>query len=103
MARVIWSPQALADLRAIGDYLAREAPVYAQTFVDGAFSAVERLETFPNSGRAVLEIGDDALREVLYQGYRLFHIVSEDGDEVDILSAVHSTRAFGGDTGFEPR
>ena len=44
MARVVWSPQALADLAAIGDYLAREAPAYAQAFVDGAFDTVARLE-----------------------------------------------------------
>ena len=105
MARVVWSPQALADLEAIGDYLAREAPAYAQAFVDGAFAAVEMLETFPNSGRAVPEIEDAALREVIYRGYRVFHIVSgtEDAPEVDVLSVFHSTRQFGGDPGLEPR
>lgn len=99
MARVIWSPQALADLEAIGDYLAREAPAYAQAFVDGAFDAVKQLELFPRSGRAVPEIGDDDLREILYRGYRIFHIVSEgsEGVEVDILSVLHSTRQFGAD------
>ncbi|MEM6784630.1 MAG: type II toxin-antitoxin system RelE/ParE family toxin [Bacteroidota bacterium] len=97
MARVIWSPQALADLEAIGDYLAREAPAYAQAFVDGAFDAVKQLELFPRSGRAVPEIRDVALREVIYRGYRIFHIVSErdTGIEVDILSVFHSTRQFG--------
>ena len=95
MARVIWSPQALSDLRAIGDYLAHEAPAYAQTFVDGAFDTVERLETFPHSGRAVPEIGDPDLREIMYKGYRIFHIVT-DSDEVEVLSVFHSTRQFGG-------
>ncbi len=84
MARVIWSPQALADLEAIGDYLAREAPAYAQAFVDGAFAAVKRLETFPNSGRAVPEIEDAALREVIYRGYRIFHIVSDSGGQAEV-------------------
>ncbi len=103
MARVIWSPQALKDLEAIGDYLAREAPAYAQTFVDGAFAAVERLEVFPNSGRAVPEIDDAALREIIYRGYRVFHLVSGSGDEteVEVLSVFHSTRQFGGGSGLE--
>ena len=103
MARVVWSPQALADLEALGDYLAREAPAYAQAFVDGAFAAVEVLETFPNAGRAVPEIEDPALREVLYRGYRVFHIVSGEGDavEVEVLSVFHSTRQFGGGSGLE--
>ncbi|MEM8556805.1 MAG: type II toxin-antitoxin system RelE/ParE family toxin [Bacteroidota bacterium] len=103
MARVIWSPQALADLEAIGDYLAREAPAYAQSFVDGAFGAVERLAVFPRSGRAVPEIGDVALRELIHRGYRIFHMVSDaEGElEVEILSVFHATRQFGGDEGLE--
>ena len=104
MARVVWSPQALNDLEAIGDYLAREAPAYAQAFVDGAFSAVEMLEAFPNAGRAVPEIDDVALREIIYRGYRVFHIVggSEDEPEVEVLSVFHSTRQFGRGPGSEP-
>ena len=105
MARVIWSPQALADLEAIGDYLAREAPAYAQAFVDGAFTAADRLELFPRLGRAVPETEDAALREMLYRGYRLIHIVSglEGDEEVELLTVVHSTRPLGGDEGLEPR
>jgi toxin ParE1/3/4 len=105
VARVIWSPQALTDLEAIGDYLAREAPAYAQAFVDGAFAAADRLEWFPRSGRAVPETEDAALREVIYKGYRLIHIVSgpEGEEEVEILTVFHSTRQLGGGEGLEPR
>ena len=104
MARVIWSPQALDDLEAIGDYFAREAPAYAQAFVDGAFGSVAMLGAFPNMGRAVPELDDAALREVIYRGYRVFHVVSSDGEdtEVEVLSVVHATRQFGGGPGLEP-
>ena len=105
MARVIWSPQALADLEAVGDYLARESPAYAQALVDGAFAAVDRLVVFPRSGRVVPEIGDEALREVIYRGYRIIHLVSgvEGAEEIDVLAVIHSTRQFGGEAGREPR
>jgi toxin ParE1/3/4 len=104
VARVVWSPQALADLEAIGDFLAGGAAAYAQAFVDGAFAAVDRLELFPCSGRGVPEVGDTALREVIYKGYRIFHIVSgPDGDEdVEILAVVHSTRQLGGGGSLQP-
>lgn len=102
MARVIWSPQALADLAAIGDFLAREAPAYAQLFVDGAFAAVDRLEVFPRLGRAVPEIEDEALRELIYKGYRIIYIVGEpEAEEVEVLTVFHSTRQFGGGEGLE--
>lgn len=101
MARVTWSPQALADLQAIGDHLAGDSPAYAQAFVDGAFDAVKRLELFPRSGRAVPEIGDPAVREILHNGYRIFHLVGgdEDAPTVDILSVFHTSRAFSGGGG----
>ena len=97
MARVIWSPQALADLRKTRNYFIHEAPAYAYSLVDSLFNAVERLETFPNSGRMIPEIGDPSLREVIYKGYRILHIVhgSEDEISVEVLSIVHSTRLLG--------
>lgn len=113
MARVIWSPQALADLEAIGDHLAREAPAYAQALVDGAFAVVERLGAFPHSGRAVPEIEDEDPREVIYKGYRIFYVVGGSaeagsaeaggGPSVHVLSVFHSARQFGGGEGLEPR
>ena len=99
MARVIWAPQALADLEAIGDFIAREAPRYAQMLTDGAFDVVERLEVFPRSGRVVPEIGDEAMREVLYRGYRILYLVSgaEGSEEVKVLTVFHSSMPFGGE------
>ena len=102
---MIWSPQALADLEAVGDYLAREAPAYAQTIVDGAFLAVERLDLFPRSGRMVPEIGDPELREVIYKGYRIIYFVGgpEGDEEVKVLAVIHSTQQFGGEEGSKVR
>jgi plasmid stabilization system protein ParE len=56
MARIRWSNQALADLEAIGDFIARDTPSMAQVFVERVFAAVTRLEAFPRSGRVVPEL-----------------------------------------------
>ena len=100
MAQVIWAPQALADLEAIGDFIAREAPRFAQMLTDGAFEATERVGLFPRSGRIVPEIGDESIREILYRGYRILYIVSgeEDMEEVKILTVFHSSMPFGGES-----
>ena len=90
MARVRWSNQALADLEAIGDFIARDAPSVAQVFVERVFAAVKRLEAFPRSGRVVPEIGQEDIREIIFGSYRIVYVVSE--DEVNILTVFHAAR-----------
>ena len=88
MARVRWSNQALADLEAIGDFMARDAPSVAQVFVERVFAAVMRLEAFPQSGRIVPEIGQEDIRESIFRCYRIVYVVSE--EEVNILTVFHA-------------
>jgi toxin ParE1/3/4 len=72
VARIRWTNQALADLEAIGNFIARDAPSVAQIFVDHVFEAVKRLEIFPRSGRVVPEIGQEDIREILYLDFGYF-------------------------------
>lgn len=67
---------------------------------DGIFEVVERLELFPRSGREVPEIRDEAMREILYRGYRIMYIVSgaEGEEEVKVLTVFHSSMPFGGES-----
>lgn len=90
MARVRWSDQALADLEAIGDYIARDSASFAQIQVERVFAAVERLEIHPKSGRIVPELNRDNIREILFGSYRI--VYSIDGNEVQILTVYHSSR-----------
>jgi toxin ParE1/3/4 len=71
VARIRWTNQALADLEAIGNFIARDAPSLAQVFVDNVFEAVKRLEVFPSSGRVVPEIGQEDIREILFGSYQI--------------------------------
>jgi addiction module RelE/StbE family toxin len=90
MAQVNWTSQALADLEAIGDFIARDAPSFAQIFVNRVFQAVERLENFPYSGRLVPEISQDNIREIIFGSYRIVYLVNN--EEVNILTIFHSSR-----------
>jgi toxin ParE1/3/4 len=90
VARVRWTSQALADLEAIGNFIARDAPSVAQVFVDHVFEAVKRLEVLPRSGRVVPEIGQEAIREILFGSYRIVYVVGE--EEVNILTVFHASR-----------
>lgn len=90
MAQVSWTSQALTDLEAIGDFIARDAPSFAQVFVDRVFQSVERLQQFPLSGRVVPEIAQEHIREIIFGSYRIVYLVSD--DEVNILTVFHSSR-----------
>ncbi|PSB38443.1 type II toxin-antitoxin system RelE/ParE family toxin [filamentous cyanobacterium Phorm 46] len=90
MAQIRWTSQALADLEAIGDFIARDAPNFAEVFVDRIFGAVQRLEAFPRSGRPVPEFGEENLREIIFGSYRIVYLLNS--DEVSILTVFHSAR-----------
>ena len=51
--KLIWSPQAIEDIQAIADYIARDSISYAESTVGRIFRAPERLIEFPKLGRVV--------------------------------------------------
>ena len=92
MNRVTWTQSALDDLEGIRDYIARDSVYYAEKFVDGAFSAVGRLEKSPESGRIVPERNNQSIREVIYGSYRIIYkLVNR---KVYIVTIVHSRRNY---------
>jgi len=90
MARVTWTPQSLEDIDAICEFIARDAPYYAQLFVTRVFNATDRLEIFPESGRKVPEINQQNIREIILGNYRIIYRLQ--GDEVQVLTVYHSAR-----------
>ncbi len=66
--------------------------------MDGLLNATQRLETFPRSGRAVPEVEDDDVREVIYRDYRVIYLYDETAERIEVLSVLHSSKQFGGST-----
>ena len=73
MTQIIWSPQALSDLKSIRTYIAEDSPRYADLVVGRIIKAVERLAAFPESGRKVPERDDPEIREVIERPYRVVY------------------------------
>ncbi|MFQ5639358.1 MAG: type II toxin-antitoxin system RelE/ParE family toxin [bacterium] len=90
MARITWTDQALEDLDAICEFIARDAPRYAQVFADRIFESVERLESFPKSGRMVPELEIETLREIIFGNYRIVYRITD--NEVEILTVFHGSK-----------
>ncbi len=91
---VIWSRRALLDVEHIRDYIAQDAPAYAQPFVERLLHATRHLPQFPHSGRAMPEAKDRRIREVIYQGYRIIYRLR--ADTIEIVMVVHGSRNLAG-------
>jgi len=87
MAEVRWSPQALRDLDALGEYLDRSSPQYARSLVARLYAAGAALADFPLMGRQVPETELDHIREIVRDGYRIVYFVGE--DVVEVLAVLH--------------
>ena len=91
MVKLIWTDQAINDLRYIGDYIAENSEKYATLTVKKLFERPNILKTFPQAGRIVSEKNDDNLRELIEGNYRIiYEIVSI--DQINILTVYHSSR-----------
>lgn len=90
MARVIWAPKALADLEALLDYIARDAPASARRFGEKVLARVESLAEFPDSGSFVPEDETQTYREVFQGKYRI--IFRTEPNLVVVVSIHHGSR-----------
>jgi addiction module RelE/StbE family toxin len=90
MAQINWTKQALSDLEAIGDYIARDSPAIAQLFVNRIINSVIRLESFPQSGRIVPEAKRETIREVIFRNYRI--VYSLEDETIYILTIFHASK-----------
>ncbi len=93
MAEVRWSPQALRDLDAIGDYLERSSPQYARSLVARLYTAGGALGEFPAMGRVVPEVEVEHVREIVRDGYRIVYVVVE--DSIEVLAVLHGRQDLG--------
>jgi toxin ParE1/3/4 len=90
MAEIIWTEPALSDLNEIAEYIALENPPAARALVQRVFSAVERLEQHPDSGKVPVEIERNRYREVICGPCRVFYRHSK--GQVLILYVMRSER-----------
>jgi toxin ParE1/3/4 len=89
---VIWSPQSLHDLETIRAYIAADSTAYAELVVRRIVAAVERLRTFPESGRVVPERDAPEIREVIVSPYRVVYRVGP--EVVEIITVIRGSREF---------
>ena len=88
--KLIWSPQAIEDIEAIAQYIARDSTIYAESTVERIFQAPERLMQLPKLGRIVPEKNDESIREIFVFQFRIIYEIL--ASEIHILTVVHGKR-----------
>ena len=87
-----WSPLAVDKASELAEYIGQDNPAAAEKWIDAVFSSVERLTTFPESGRIVPEINSLAIRELLYGNYRIIYRIEE--KQLSILTIRHGRQVL---------
>lgn len=90
--KVIWSDEAIADLREICSYIARDNPEAALRMGQGILDHVRILVRFPFVGPTYPRGAWGPLRVIVFRSYRIFYDVSEELRRVDILHVWHGAR-----------
>lgn len=87
---VRWSRRARADLKAIHERIAKEAPLNATIVVREIIRKADTLAELPYLGRKVPEVNDENLREIPAYSWRILYHVRQ--DHVFIVTLVHKRR-----------
>ncbi len=92
MTRVEWTEPAVSDLENIQDYIAKDSAEYADAMVERLVLSVDRLTSFPESGRQVPEAANPKVRELIVSSYRVIYRLKR--GVVQILAVVHGARSL---------
>ncbi|MEY4570707.1 MAG: hypothetical protein RLZZ398_2146 [Verrucomicrobiota bacterium] len=90
--QIVWSEIALADLRDLIRYIARDNRQVARRFGDLMVFKVESLQTFPRIGRIVPEYREENLRELIVAPYRIVFQIDDEAMKLSILRIWHGAR-----------
>lgn len=89
---VILTGQSQNDLREIVAFIARDSSERARQFGSELIDRALALGQFPEMGRAVPEVGDPAVREIVHGSYRMVYELLHDPDAIYVLRFWHSAR-----------
>nr|WP_322626082.1 type II toxin-antitoxin system RelE/ParE family toxin [uncultured Flavobacterium sp.] len=94
MVRIIWSAQAVDNLRNISEYISKDSSHFAKVQVRKITQTTKTLKKLPYSGRIVPEINEQNVRELILGNYRIIYEILPVSNIITILTVHHSARNF---------
>jgi toxin ParE1/3/4 len=68
-----WSPLAFRRTHEISEHIRQDNPAAAEAWLQGLFRVIDRVVSFPDSGRVLPEVGKPEIREMLYGEFRIVY------------------------------
>ena len=90
--RVVLTDEARRDLEEIGDYIARDSPVRARTFVSELLASARRIGETPRGFPIVPRFERHRVRRRVHGSYLIFYRI--EADQVSILHILHGARDY---------
>jgi toxin ParE1/3/4 len=90
--KVRLSSEARKDLIAIGDYIARDNPLRASTFVGELAKACAQLSSMPLGYPIVRRYETKGIRRRVYGNYQIFYRVTE--EQIFVIRVLHGARDY---------
>ncbi|NOX88758.1 MAG: type II toxin-antitoxin system RelE/ParE family toxin [Calditrichaeota bacterium] len=90
--KIVWSPEAIEDLRSIAEYIQRDSEFYARAVVTKILDVSRSIKSFPLIGRVVPEFGNENIRERFIYSYRLVYQIKK--QRILIVAVIHERRLF---------
>lgn len=89
---VKFNDEALRDLEEIGDFISRDNPRRAATFVDELIDRCGELGDFPQAFPFVSRYARRGIRKLAYRRYLIFYRVID--QRVEIIHVLHGARDY---------
>jgi len=82
--KINWSKESLKQLIEIKNYISKDNPERAETFINRLIERGERVGDYPFKGRMVPEFAVNEIREVFEKSYRIVYRISK--EQIEILT-----------------
>jgi toxin ParE1/3/4 len=93
--KVRWTREAFVRLVEIEEFISRDSPSRARSFVEQIIERAESLPARPRIGRVVPEVSNPDIRELIFKKHRIVYRVRRDVVEILTVFEVHRLLRIG--------
>ena len=87
-----YSPRALRDIEAIGEYIAQDNPGRALTYLNELTAFCRQVARTPTIRRTVAHIEGVPLRKAFFGNYQIYYALRPDGTGIEVVHIRHGAR-----------